>query len=95
MGNICVSKSAASAWLSLVMLTAEFDKLNFIQSVYDLDRGVWQGEKGSLYTEVDQFCGMRGAAFHATVEAMDSGQVMAIEQATDVETARLFRRLTE
>ena len=49
MGNICVSKSAASAWVSLVMQTAEFDKLNFIHGVYDLDRGACQGKKGGLY----------------------------------------------
>ena len=95
MGNICISKSAASAWLSIVMLTAEFDKLNFIHGVYDLDRGSWQGKKGGLYAEVDQLYGMRGAAFHAIVQIMASGQTMAVEQTTDVETARLFHRLTE
>ena len=70
-------------------------KLNFIHGVYDLDRGVCQGKKGGLYAEVDHLYGMRGAPFHAIVQLMANGQVRAIEQTTDVETARLFYKLTE
>ena len=89
LGNISISQTGASAWVTLIMLKSEFVKLKFIQGVMDLNRGDWQGKKGAIYAEEDHLYGMRGSPFWAIVQQspLDTSPHIAVEQTTDVGTA--------